>query len=107
MRVGKLDSLVSIERLTATRDPATGAVAEGWVTLGQDYANILFKTGAEAMRADTTVSTANASILIRHRSDVDAKCRVVHGNTVFNVQSVLPQGRAYLHLACQTEANNG
>lgn len=105
MRAGALSSRVTIEQLVTGQDVIGQPVAT-WTTLATVWAHILHRSGSEAIKAGADVSIVQASIRIRRRTDITAAMRVVHGATIYQIQSVLPdeQDRERLDLVCQVVA---
>jgi SPP1 family predicted phage head-tail adaptor len=83
--------------------------SSNWIDVATVWANIRYLNGVESIKSDAPVSVARASIRIRYRTDLGAAMRVVHGLTVFDVKSVLPdqQGREFVDLVCETGGSNG
>lgn len=93
---------ISIQHRTTARDEA-GQPIEVWSEFTPAYADIRVMGGLETIKAGAQTSKANASIRIRYREDVDASMRVLHGATVYQVVSVLPDlaRRVYTDLVCE------
>lgn len=102
MQTGKLNRLVTIQQRGSAQD-AAGQPVESWTTLAQVWANVRYPLGSETIRAGTPISTVQASIRIRRRTDVTAAMRVLLGTTVFQILAVLPdeQDRQRVDLVCE------
>lgn len=108
MRIGKLRNLVRIERpVTAANDEET--VQTGWEPVCNAWADIAYLSGIETIKSGVPVSVARASVQIRYRPDIAANMRIVHGSTVYDIKSVLPdEGKhVYLNLAVEQGQNLG
>lgn len=107
MRIGPLRHLVTIERRVDT-PTGTGGSETTWTNVGDEWADIRYLSGLEALKSDFPVSIAKASIRMHWRDDLDATCRVVFGAVVFDVKAVLIDPRSqYIDLVCEVGANNG
>lgn len=108
LSAGQLNRRIRIDRPTSKKD-AFGQPLDEWRSLGMFWANVRFLSGAEAIKADASVSVAKASIRIRYTKSIHAGMRVVLDETIFNIQAVLPdeQERVHVDLVCETGANNG
>ena len=74
-----------------------------WTDVAQVWANIINKSGLQAIRADQPVSIVQASIRVRRLTNVDAGMRVLHGSTVYEIVAVLQDesSRKWTDLVCQ------
>ena len=64
-------------------------------------ADVRYQSGLSAIKAGADVSTAKASIRLRHRA-VNAGQRIKQGDTVFAIQAVLPDARrVYVDLVAE------
>ena len=101
MEAGRLRHRVVIQSLAETQDGATGAITESWSTLATVWAAIEPLSGREFIAAAESGSEVVARIVMRHRSDVTAKMRIVDGSMTYNIQAVLPDlesGTEYMTL---------
>lgn len=103
MKAGKLNRRISIEML-ATGQDGIGQPVDSWVEVLRCWADIRHTSGVEAGKADTLTSAARASIRIRWTDCVTAAMRVVHGQAVYSIKTVLPDlaGRRYVDLVCES-----
>lgn len=103
MQAGSLKTLCTIQRRTGGTNDWGEPLPEGWETQATVWANIKHKSGSEAIKADSEVSTVRASIRIRYRSDITAGMRVISGPTVYLIEAVLPETwrRDYVDLVCK------
>jgi SPP1 family predicted phage head-tail adaptor len=108
MRAGQLRHLLTLQELTAGQD-AIGQPVQAWADVAEDWADVRFLRGIEAVKAGASVSVADCSIRVRYRAGVTAGMRYVEGATVYDIQSVLPDttGMRYLDLACKQGASGG
>ena len=95
-------------RRVTVKQPATGVDSIGqplttWTTVAQLWANILNKSGAQAIKAERDVSAMQTSIRIRYRTDITDAMRFEYGTIVYKIQAVLPDqsGHKHLDLVCE------
>ena len=89
MEPGLLNCRVTLERRLNTQD-SLGQPVQSWQTLGPAWADIRLLSGLEAVKAGAEMSKVRGSIRIRHRADVTAEMRIVHGSAVYGITAVLP-----------------
>lgn len=102
MRAGPLRHRCEIQSRQRVPDGAGGNI-EGWVKLGELWAEIAMPTGRVAVVADQLTGLVTAEIRIRPRSDVVAQMRLVHKTTTYLIEAVLPDNeRSMLRLLCSS-----
>jgi len=100
MSAGQLRNRVSLQSQVSTQDDL-GQPSTSWLTIATLWADVRFLSGVESIKSGTDASLARASIRIRRRA-VDAGQRIVFGDTVFEIKSVLPdQKRVFVDLVCE------
>jgi SPP1 family predicted phage head-tail adaptor len=102
LAAGKLNKRVILQQLVAGQD-AIGQPVQTWSALATVWANVLLKSGAQTIKAGADVSTVQASIRIRRRTDVTAGMRVLDGATVYDIKAVLPdeESKERIDLVCE------
>lgn len=97
-----LNRRVSIKRRVAGQD-SIGQPTTVLEEVASVWANILHKSGIEAIRADKETSIVQASIRIRRRTDINAGMEVHLGSVVYEIKAILPDEveRERLDLACE------
>lgn len=97
-----LNNRVTIQRQNAGEDEL-GQPVQTWSTLADLWADVRNVSGIQAIKAGAQVSTVQASVRVRKRSDLVAGMRVLHGTTVYAVRAVLPdqRDRRYTDLICE------
>ncbi|SFB74192.1 phage head-tail adaptor, putative, SPP1 family [Polaromonas sp. OV174] len=102
MEIGKLNKLITLQRLTEGQDEIGQPVTD-WADVAKVWANVRYLSGIQTIKSDAPVSIAKASIRIRRRTDVVAGMRALLGETVFEIKAVLPdeQGREFVDLVCE------
>lgn len=102
MQAGRLNRRCVLQTPSTATDEI-GQPIPGWTDVATVWADIRMKSGLEAIKAGAVVSTVQASIRIRYRSDVNAGMRVVHNLVAYDIKAVMPDvsGRVFLDLACE------
>lgn len=107
MRAGRLDSFITIQQLTSTRDPVFGSEVQTWSTLTQVWAEVRDLSGREFTQARQTGTQITTEITIRHRTDVTPKQRILDDGRTLEISNVMQIGRREgLRLMCE-EINGG
>jgi SPP1 family predicted phage head-tail adaptor len=103
MDAGKLKRRVTIQRHTVGQDEI-GQPVNAWADVATVYADIRHQSGLQSIVSDAPASTVRASIRIRYRTGINAGMRVVHSETIYSINAVLPDaaGREYIDLVCET-----
>jgi len=98
-----LNHRIELLKRAAGRDGA-GQRTKGWEVARSLWADVLFQTGAEVMRADADVSIVKCSIKIRARRDVDASMGARYLGVDYDIKAVLPHSkdRDYMFLVCES-----
>jgi SPP1 family predicted phage head-tail adaptor len=110
MDAGLLRHRVTIQSMTETQDGTTGAITESWSDVATTWAAIQPLSGREFIAAQEKGGEITARIVIRYRSDVTEKMRILHKSTVYDIQKPLPDadsGTEYLTLMVKAGRNNG
>lgn len=110
MRAGELRHRIKLQAFTTTVDPDTGYRDKAWVDVAELRAKVAPLSGREFLAAAATQSAVTARITIRHRAGVTNNHRILHGETIYNIESVLPDansGKEHLTLMCSTGVNDG
>jgi len=99
MKAGQLDQRVTVERFTSTQDEL-GQPIESWAPLFTCWAAVEPLTGREYLAAAAMVSAIEARIRLRYRPGITSAMRVIHGQDVYSIQSVIQikSGKLELHL---------
>ncbi|WP_253637875.1 phage head closure protein [Achromobacter insolitus] len=106
---GKLRHRVSIERITRTQDPDTGAIGETWTEVAKVWAAVEPLSAREFVQSAAGQSEVTARITIRTR-DIQATDRIIHRGTVYNIRGVLADkdsGLEYITLPVAAGVNEG
>lgn len=106
---GKLRHRVSIERVTLTQDPVTGAMVETWTEISKVWSAVEPLSAREFVQSAAGQSEVTARITIRAR-DILATDRIIHRGKVYNIRGVLADkdsGLEYITLPVGTGVNEG
>lgn len=109
---GKLRHRIQLQAKVETRNAQSGARAWTWSTIanGTVWAAIEPVSVSDFTAAAAIQSKVVARIIIRHRADVNAQMRVLHGSKIYNIEGVLPDKDSmleYITLACSEGVNQG
>jgi SPP1 family predicted phage head-tail adaptor len=95
---------VTLLRREPSKD-AAGQPTESWSGVATVWANVLFETGAQVLRANLLVNVRRASIRIRARADVDSTMRVQYLGEEYEIKGPpLPDSndRQFMFLVCES-----
>lgn len=109
LEAGRLRHRVSIERITRTQDPVTGAIVETWTEIAKVWAAVEPLSAREFVQSAAGQSEVTARITIRTR-DILATDRIIHRGTVYNIRGVLADkdsGLEYTTLPVAAGVNEG
>lgn len=120
---GRLRHRVRIERYDyvldssgdVIQDPNSGEVLRDWVLVDEVWAAIEPLSTREFIQSQALQSSVTARIVIRHRDDVDAACRLVHvrlnrPDVIYNPAGMLADpdsGLEYITMPCSQGVNDG
>lgn len=109
LEAGRLRHRVSIERITRTQDPVTGAIVETWTGIARVWAAVEPLSAREFVQSAAGQSEVTARITIRTR-DILATDRIIHRGMVYNIRGVLADkdsGLEYITLPVAAGVNEG
>ena len=112
MKLGELRHLITIQHLVAQQDPVTGEMSDGvWTDFAKVYASIEALSARDLIAAQANHSEVSARIVIRYRAGVLPTMRIVHRDTIYDIQGPpLPDkvsGLEYLTLLVAAGVNDG
>lgn len=99
---GDLRDRVQLQRKGVAQSPTTGEMLESWTTVATVWADMHYQSVREFIAAAAEQSEVRGYAMIRYRSDVDAKWRVVYRGRYYGVLGVMPDnesGREHLTIA--------
>jgi len=87
-----------------TGKDALGQPIESWPDIDTVWADVLFQSGAEVMRAGADTAVVKCSIRIRARAGLDTGVRVLFEAKFYDVKSALPDNRdrRFMFLVCES-----
>lgn len=91
MKAGLLRHRVTLQSRVDTVDDI-GQPSTSWLTTATLWADVRYLTGLGALKAGADTSIGKCTIRLRHRA-ISAGQRIVYGNEVFEIESVLPDGK--------------
>lgn len=104
MQPGKFNSFITIQARSAGEDEL-GQPVDSWATIsqGECWAQIVYLSGIESIKADANVGIARVSIRVFYRSDINPGMRVIHEGKTFEIKSVLPDEvwKKHVDLGCE------
>lgn len=111
MRAGQRSELVQIQRPADGQDDL-GQPTVGWVTVRPVWANILHRSGIEAIRADVPASIVQASVRIPlpAAEGVTTAMRILCADGIaYGIKAIMPDRvkRQFVDLVCETGASDG
>ncbi len=92
MRAGKLDQRINIEQNSPVQN-SVGEQTDFWTTLATVWAEVVPLKGRETFNSDQVIAIADVRFRIRHREGLDNSMRIVYGDNVYNIHSILKIGR--------------
>ena len=102
LRIGSLNSRVTLEQLSTTQDAAGQPVAT-WTVIATLWANIVHNTGVESIKANADMSVTRASIRIRYKTGITAGMRISYNGAHYNIRAVLMDtvNKEFTDLVCE------
>ena len=104
MKPGKLNRRCKLQRKSGTVD-AIGQPLDTWVDVVSFWGGIKVTSGYEIAKSNAVTEINRVSIRARYTlvGFADAGMRIVHNDTVYNVEAVQPDtaGREYVDLVCE------
>ena len=104
MKPGKLNRRCKLQSQTGGVD-SIGQPVDTWADVVSFWADIKVTSGYEIAKSDAPTQVNRVSIRSRFTLSAfaDAGMRVVHGDTVYNIEAVIPDtaGREYVDLVCE------
>lgn len=100
--VGSMRHRVSIRQYSTARDAAGGETVT-WSELAEVWAAIKHGTASDEITQHTRVTArTNVTFVIRYRSDVDEKMKLLWDSKLWNIMSLLPDNHLdYLEIEAE------
>ena len=103
---GQLNSRIEIQVRERTQD-AYGQLKNNWMVFCSVWANIRYLSGLETIKQNVEFAESKVSIRIRYRQGLNAGMRVLYNDSIYDIESVLPDvRRVYIDLACRVINND-
>lgn len=97
---GKLDRKITIEQATETTNDF-GEPIKTWATYCQPWAQIKYSPGNESYADNIEVQTQTVRFIIRYRSGITTKMRVLFDGVTYDIDGIMePKRREMLELNC-------
>jgi head-tail adaptor len=113
MKAGALRHRITVEQLTETQDPSTGAVSQAWTTFAADVPAAWIPAGGRELAAAASVSASFVGKWRIRRGNsvgITAAMRVSHDGNYYNLTSApIPDEsmRDWTLLPCEAGIRNG
>lgn len=92
VQAGKLDRRIVLQQCTTTLNALREPV-EAYATLATVYAEVSPSDAAEGQGADSTQARASTRFMIRYRTDITEKDRIVHDSRSYKILGIREMGR--------------
>lgn len=103
MNIGKLNTLMRLERKVVTQD-SYGQNVESWQHEAKVWTGRAPSNGREGFTGDRPVSNTPIILDMRYRDNVGPEHRLVHNATVYEIESVEEiERRSRLRLTCHAQ----
>lgn len=90
INIGQLDKRIAIQELTKVKDE-DGYKTEKWVDVKSKLpAMVIELTGKEFVESRREVSEYTVRFVIRYRTGLNNKMRIVYDGREFNIQQIIP-----------------
>lgn len=103
LQAGKLDRFITIQSAASSRDATYGSEVQTWSTLAQVWGRVEDVSGREFFAARQRGGDTMVKVIIRHRTDVTRRMRLVLDDArVLEIDTVLQISRDKgLELVCK------
>lgn len=89
LAAGKLRHRLLIQRPDTVQDPTTGEMVVTWADVASVWGSLEPLSAREFIASSAEQSEVRAKAVIRHRDDVDATMRVIHGGKQYQILGTL------------------
>lgn len=82
---------------------AAGQPLKGWTQFDEIWADVRRQPGLQAIKANAETTLRQASIRIRHRTDLAVGMRAVHDGITYDIVDLVPdyKSRVHVDLVCK------
>ena len=103
MKAGELRNRITVQAASQIQDE-TGQMLTDWTDVALVWASIQHVSGLSSNRSGMDVSSVKASIRMRFRTGLNAGMRILHKDTVYTIEAMLPdERRVYLEMICSAK----
>jgi len=108
VKIGELRNRITLQEYTISKD-SFGAETETWSDVAQVWASIEPLSGREYFAAQQINAQISTKVTIRYRAGIKPTMRVLFGNRVYGILSVINTGEKNreLILMCKEVLENG
>lgn len=108
MEAGKLRHRITIQQRSSTQD-SYGQPLVAWTDVATVWCAIDPLSGRELLAAEAVQSEITHKVVMRYRSGINAKMRVLYGSRIFDIQNVLDENERHrtLTLLCLEGLTDG
>ena len=107
LKAGRLRHRVTFQRSELTKLPS-GQRENKWVTVTTTWAEVKPISGRELLTAGAEMSEITVRVWMRYRPDINAACRMVYRDQVYDIQSAIPDVKfTLLELLCKQGVKDG
>lgn len=100
--IGRRDRRITIQRPDGNVNADTGEPSGTWVKVCSVWAERQSMKGKDRLLADQTISAGDEVFIIKYRTDISPKMRVVFKSENYHITSVEEIGRNHLmRIVCQ------
>lgn len=92
------------------QNPDTGDINKTWRDIAIVWAEVYPLSAREFIAAQASQGEITTRIMIRFRTGITRKHRIIFRGSIYNIEGVLPDpesGREYLTLPCSEGVNDG
>lgn len=103
--IGKMDQLITLQRLVRTPD-GVGGTTDNWADYPANpcvWANVVAKAGREGISDGRMVATFTVLFTIYNRSDIDPRDRILWQGVTYNIRGLRTEGDRRLRLVIEAE----
>lgn len=105
MQAGDLDTLITIQQPTRTKDPRLGATTTGWGNLADVWAQVqdMLPSRGERIAEGVNIQSRPARVRIRYRDDVTGDMRIKIGSRILEIKAgpATLGRREWLEMVCE------
>lgn len=103
MRAGELRHRITIQQLIETRNELGEIIEQSWQDFATVWAAVEPLNGREYFNSQQINAEITTRIRIRYRAGIKPNMRVVYGERIFDIQSVIDieERHAEMHLMCK------